>query len=72
MGKKVKDESSNPWSASSIFDFYFFCCPECDDKSKSKQDFVNHASAYHTGVSYSQYAQVESNKSMRTKAHGVK
>merc|ERR1739838_1040721 len=49
MGKKVKDENSNPWSASSIYDFYYFCCPECDDKSKSKQDFVNHA-LYHIGA----------------------
>ena len=51
MGKKVKDEYSNPWMVSSIFDFNFYCCPECDDKSKSKQDFVNHASTNHVGVS---------------------
>ena len=52
MGEKVKDEDSNPWVVSSIFDFNCFCCPECDDKSKSKQDFVNHASIYHVGVSF--------------------
>ena len=41
----------NPWNALSIFDFCYFCCPECDDKSKNKQDFVNHALAYHSEVS---------------------
>ena len=41
----------NPWEASSIFDFSYFCCPECDAKSQSKQDFVDHASNYHTWVS---------------------
>ena len=40
----------NPWEASSIFDFSYFCCPECDAKSQSKQDFVDHASNYHTWV----------------------
>ena len=44
------DDSRNPWLASSIYDFYYFCCPECDNKTKSKQDFVNHASC-HIGVS---------------------
>ena len=44
-------DNKNPWKVSSIFDFCYFCCPECDDKSKSKQDFVNRASAYHDGVS---------------------
>jgi hypothetical protein len=43
----------NPWEASSIFDFSYFCCPECDAKSQSKQDFVDHASNYHTWVSLS-------------------
>jgi len=38
----------NPWAVSSIFDFNFFCCPECEIKSQSKQDFVDHISSYHT------------------------
>ena len=52
------DENSKPhpsinplWLASSIYDFYQFCCPECDAKTQDKQEFVNHASAYHKGVS---------------------
>ena len=50
MDQKVKNEISNPWIALSIYEFQYFCCPECDEKSKDKQDFVNHIS-YHTEVS---------------------
>ena len=44
-------EDYNPWAVSSIFDFNYFCCPECDCKSQSKQDFVDHISSFHTWVS---------------------
>ena len=37
----------NPWDVNSIYDFNYFCCPECDIKSKTKQDFVDHASSTH-------------------------
>ena len=47
----------NPWIALSIFDFSYFCCPECDYKSKTKQDFVNHASGFHDGVSLNEVYQ---------------
>merc|ERR1712173_40506 len=50
MGKESSipiQKSSNPWDVSSIYDFNFFCCPECDKKSQSKQDFIDHASANH-------------------------
>ena len=50
MNQMVKNEI-NPWKVSSIFDFNFFCCPECDRKSQNKQDFVDHASTYHAWVS---------------------
>ena len=29
-----------PWEAE---DFLFFCCPECDEKSKKKEEFISHA-----------------------------
>ena len=45
----VKD--FNPWDVISIYDFNFFCCPECDGKSRSKQEFINHASISHPQVS---------------------
>merc|ERR1740129_192143 len=49
----IKQESWNPWYVSSIFEFNYFCCPECDFSTKSDfkkesiQDFVNHASSKH-------------------------
>jgi hypothetical protein len=40
--------SHNPWIVNSIYDFSYFCCPECEDsKWKLKQDFVNHALSTH-------------------------
>ena len=45
--------SSNPWEVTSIYEFYYFCCPECDCKLQNKQDFVNHASKDHPWVSIS-------------------
>ena len=51
MVQFVKNDENDPWIAISIFDFYFFCCPECDEKTKDKQKFVNHVSTYHSAVS---------------------
>ena len=44
-------KQNNPWDVSSIFDFNYFCCPECDIKLQLKQDFINHASYNHPWVS---------------------
>ena len=33
----------NPWYVINLEDFLFYCCPECDSKSKDSQDFINHA-----------------------------
>ena len=46
----VKQE--NPWDVTSIFDFAYFNCPECDYKHQDKQDFVSHASNNHPWVSF--------------------
>lgn len=35
------------WKVNSIFDFQFFCCPDCDFKFHAKQDFVDHACGSH-------------------------
>ena len=51
MKQNIKHENNNPWIVSSIFDFQFFCCPECDEKLQEKQDFINHAS-FHSEVSF--------------------
>ena len=41
----------NPWEAASIYEFRYFCCPECDCKSHNKQEFVDHTFNYHSWVS---------------------
>ena len=57
--KYIKQEQWNPWDVSSIFEFNYFCCPECDFKVQSdehtetKQEFVDHASSNHPWVSFS-------------------
>ena len=56
--QNIKQERWNPWDVSSIFEFNYFCCPECDFKVRSdfntetKQQFVNHASSNHPLVSF--------------------
>ena len=54
MEMKVERQEFNPWDVVSIFDFtyYLYCCPECDWKEPSKQEFVNHALTYHPWVSF--------------------
>ena len=42
----------NPWEATSIYEFRYFCCPECDCKSHNKQEFVDHTFNYHSWVSW--------------------
>ena len=37
------DVKSNPWKVTSLDDFLFYCCPECDDRSGTKTDFIQHA-----------------------------
>ena len=44
-------QNNNPWDVYSIFEFNYFCCPECDARSQNKQDFVNHATSNHPHVS---------------------
>ena len=50
-GQLDEVKKGNPWDVYSIFEFNFFCCPECDCKTQSKQDFINHASTLHPWVS---------------------
>ena len=37
----------NPWIVESIEAFSFYCCPECDFKSKDKEYFKRHAMESH-------------------------
>ena len=53
----IKQEQWNPWDVSSIFEFNYFWCPECDFKVQSdehtetKQEFVHHASSCYSHMS---------------------
>ena len=33
----------NPWSVEDVDVFLFYCCPQCDHRSKSKASFIEHA-----------------------------
>ena len=37
------DEKSNPWNVTSLDDFLFYCCPECDNRTVTKNDLIKHA-----------------------------
>ncbi len=41
------NDNDNPWSVKSLEDFLQYCCPECDNKSQSKELFVHHAVLEH-------------------------
>ena len=41
------EEKFNPWNVTSIEDFLFYCCPECDNKTVTKSDFIQHAKCNH-------------------------
>ena len=38
---------SNPWNVLSLEAFHFYCCPECDYKHGTKDQFVEHAMSKH-------------------------
>ena len=38
---------SNPWNVLSLEAFHFYCCPECEDKYPTKEQFVEHATSTH-------------------------
>ena len=33
-------EDDNPWAISTLKDFLYFCCPECDLKEQIKDSFI--------------------------------
>ena len=37
------EDKFNPWTVTSLDDFLFYCCPECDHKSITKGVFIEHA-----------------------------
>ena len=37
----------DPWDIEKLDELLFFCCPECNEKEKSKEAFLNHATTKH-------------------------
>ena len=37
----------NPWNVSTLEEFLYFCCPECDLRDQSKMNFLHHALEQH-------------------------
>ena len=47
MDEEDDKAMANPWLVESLYNFSYFCCPECPEKWHDKQDFVNHAFLFH-------------------------
>ena len=43
----MEGNSWNPWTMKSLEDFLFYCCPECDHRTKNFEPFFNHAISTH-------------------------
>ena len=43
----------NPWSVRSVSEFLYYCCPECDVRTRNLKAFVKHARKKHFLVRYS-------------------
>ena len=39
--------SKNPWKVSSVEDFLYYSCPECEFKASKKSEFYKHALSVH-------------------------
>ena len=44
----MSGEPLNPWNVHRVEEFLYFCCPECDQRNKSKSEFLKHAFDSHT------------------------
>ena len=33
----------NPWAVGHLEEFLYYCCPECNKKTQSKESFLQHA-----------------------------
>ena len=43
----MNNQNENPWFVENLNEFKFFCCPECDERTQSKEIFLNHAVTEH-------------------------
>ena len=51
MAQFYNEHGHNPWVVEQLEDFLFFCCPECDEKCRTKDEFLQHAHYHHPNVS---------------------
>ena len=47
-GMNDKMTQENPWNVIQVEDFLYYCCPECDERKQSKDNFLDHAIKYHS------------------------
>merc|ERR1719412_132811 len=45
--KKTKMDPISPWNVNKLEDFLHYCCPECEEKNQSRNDFIQHAQNQH-------------------------
>ena len=45
--RAVPEELKNPWIVENLEEFLYYCCPECDVKTKDTQSFIEHALLNH-------------------------
>ena len=41
------DTIKSPWDVDNLQEFMYFCCPECQEKTRSKDNFLQHALCQH-------------------------
>ena len=41
------ESKPNPWHVPNLEEFLYYCCPECDIKTKEHQEFYEHAIEVH-------------------------
>ena len=50
MDEESKFEFTSPWKVENLDEYLFYCCPECDHKTKTKSLFIDHACKVHEGA----------------------
>ena len=45
--EEIEQKDINPWHMTSLSDFLFYCCAECNFKEKNEEKFVYHATSHH-------------------------
>ena len=65
--RNLDTDQKNPWIVSEVEHFLFFCCPECNFKERSKENFIQHALSHHpNSIDGLAHFMVKSEKSNKT------